>query len=59
VLQEFPRHTRGMLVGTVQGRTGITPYGAWVSRLGLWPLWILGLLPLAVALLARRRVAPR
>ncbi|MFO1218151.1 MAG: apolipoprotein N-acyltransferase [Burkholderiaceae bacterium] len=36
--------TRGVLDGTVQGRSGLTPYAFWVSRLGLWP-W-----PLAVAL---------
>ena len=41
----LPPHTRGVLAATVQGREGITPYAAWVSRLGLWPM-----LALAVAL---------
>jgi apolipoprotein N-acyltransferase len=36
----LPRHTRGVLEGEVAGRSGITPYAAWVSRLGLWPLWL-------------------
>ncbi len=31
--------TRGVLEGTVQGRTGLTPYAMWVSRTGLWP-WL-------------------
>ena len=33
------RHTRGVLVGDVQGKSGITPYAWWVSRFGLWPWW--------------------
>ncbi len=48
VTQALPRHTRGVLLGTVQGRTGtvasgggITPFAWWVSRFWLWPLWIL------------------
>jgi apolipoprotein N-acyltransferase len=39
----LPRYTRGVLTGEVQGRSAITPYAWWVSRLGLWPLWLLAL----------------
>ena len=39
VTQLLPRHTRGLLVGEVQGRNGITPYARWAARFGLWPWW--------------------
>jgi len=52
----LPRHTRGVLTGEVEGRSGITPFAWWVSRLGLWPLWGLALAPLAFAAW-RRRIA--
>ncbi|MHB1198236.1 MAG: apolipoprotein N-acyltransferase [Polaromonas sp.] len=52
VTQSLPRLTRGVLVGEVQGRSGITPYAWWVSRYGLWPLWALGLAVVAGAGLA-------
>ena len=52
----LPRHTRGVLTGEVEGRSGITPFAWWVSRLGLWPLWGLALAALAFAAW-RRRVA--
>ncbi len=59
VTHSLARHTRGVLTGEVHGRDAITPYAWWVSRFGLWPLW---LLPLAVAGLAmwrgKRRPAP-
>ena len=40
VTHSLPRHTRGALVGEVQGRSGTTPYAWWASRFGMWPLWI-------------------
>lgn len=39
----LPRLEPGVLKGQVEGRTGTTPYAWWVSRFGLWPLWLLGL----------------
>ncbi|SFB92302.1 apolipoprotein N-acyltransferase [Polaromonas sp. OV174] len=55
VTHSLPRHTRGALVGEVQGRASITPYAWWVGRFGLWPLWALGLTVVGLALLFRRR----
>lgn len=55
VTHALPRHTRGTLVGEVQGRNGITPYAWWVARYGLWPLWALGLALAGLALLRRLR----
>jgi apolipoprotein N-acyltransferase len=53
------RHTRGVLVGEVQGRSGLTPFARWSARWGLLPLWALGLLPVAVLAWRRwRRVGP-
>jgi apolipoprotein N-acyltransferase len=39
VTHSLPRHTRGVLVGQVEGRSGITPYAWWAARFGLWPWW--------------------
>jgi apolipoprotein N-acyltransferase len=57
VTQQLPRLTRGVLSGDVEGRTTTTPYVAWLSRLGLLPLWILGLAAAALPLLRRREEA--
>jgi apolipoprotein N-acyltransferase len=55
VTASLPRNTRGVLEGMVEGRTGTTPYAWWVSRFGLWPLWLGGL---AVWAWAVRRTRP-
>ncbi|MBX9611352.1 MAG: apolipoprotein N-acyltransferase [Burkholderiales bacterium] len=55
VTRELPRLTRGALLGEVEGRDGLTPYARWVSRFGLWPLWVLAGLLVGLALLVRRR----
>ena len=41
VTHSLERYTRGVLVGEVEGRNGITPYAWWVARAGLLPLWLL------------------
>jgi apolipoprotein N-acyltransferase len=43
VTAALPRLSEGVLDGAVQGRTGLTPFAWWVSRWGLWPLWLLAL----------------
>jgi apolipoprotein N-acyltransferase len=53
VTAALPRHTQGVLESTVQGRTGITPYAWWVSRGGLWPIWLLAIAIVFVAARAR------
>ena len=55
VTQSLPRYTRGVLLGEVQGRNGITPYAWWVSKFGLWPLWLLACSAVALALARRLR----
>ena len=55
VLHTLERHTRGVLTGEVDGQTGITPYAAWASRFGLWPLWLLGLGVALFAVFLRQR----
>ncbi len=56
VTHSLPPHTRGVLEGTVQGRSGNTPFAAWASRLSLWPLLALALA--VVGLATRRRAGP-
>jgi apolipoprotein N-acyltransferase len=59
VTHQLPRLTRGVLEAEVEGRTGITPYAFWVSRLRLWPLWGLALVVVAFTLWRRRPPAGR
>jgi apolipoprotein N-acyltransferase len=49
VTHSLQSHTRGVLVGEVQGRSGITPYASWASRFGQWPLWLFAISILLVA----------
>ncbi len=56
ITAELPRYTQGVLTGDVVGRSGITPYAWWVSRFGLWPLWLIGLLVLFGAWRAHRKI---
>ncbi len=64
VTQSLPRHTRGVLLAQVQGRSGteangwgITPFAWWAARFGLWPLWIFGVGMAALAIFQARRSA--
>jgi apolipoprotein N-acyltransferase len=52
VTHALQRHTRGVLTGMVEGRTGLTPFAWWVSRVALWPYWLVGFGVLAVAMIA-------
>jgi apolipoprotein N-acyltransferase len=38
VTAALPTFTRGVLLATVQGRDGLTPFARWASVAGLWPL---------------------
>ncbi|WBY04015.1 apolipoprotein N-acyltransferase [Ramlibacter tataouinensis] len=57
VTHALERFSRGVLTGEVQGREGVTPYAQWAARLGLWPLWLLGLAPAFAAMVRLRRRA--
>ncbi|MDB5898909.1 MAG: lnt [Ramlibacter sp.] len=57
VTHALPRHTRGVLVGDVEGGTGLTVFARWASEFGLLPLWGLALLAAVLAYFGRRRAA--
>ena len=57
VTHSLPRLTRGVLEAEVEGRAGLTPYAMWVSRFGLWPLWVASLLVVSVSDFRRRLTA--
>ncbi len=54
VTHNLPRYTQGVLQGAVEGRSGTTPFAWWAARLGLWPLWVLGVAVLVVGFVAHR-----
>ena len=53
VTHQLPRHTRGVLVGQVEGRSGITPYAWWAARYGMRPWWGLIFTIILIAACAR------
>jgi apolipoprotein N-acyltransferase len=57
ITSSLARNARGILVGSVEGRTGVTPYAWWVARFGLWPMWLLafGLVALALRTSLKKR----
>jgi len=57
VTHRLAPHVRGVLEAAVQGREGTTPFAWWAGRLGLLPLWALGLIGVAAAALRGRKTA--
>jgi apolipoprotein N-acyltransferase len=55
VVGMLERFTRGSLVGSYEGRTGLTPFARWAAAWGAWPLWCWTLLVVAWAWLVGRR----
>jgi apolipoprotein N-acyltransferase len=49
---------RGALEGAYEGRVGTTPFAWWAGRWGLWPLFGLALMALALAAGVRRGLRP-
>jgi apolipoprotein N-acyltransferase len=56
VFARLPTGVRGSLSVQVQARSGVTPLAAWMSRWGLMPLWLLGLLAVALPAWALARL---
>jgi apolipoprotein N-acyltransferase len=55
VTAQLAPYTQGVLLARAQGREGVTPYAAWAGRLGLWPLWLLGVGVAVAAVLSASR----
>ncbi|WP_296670285.1 apolipoprotein N-acyltransferase [Rhodoferax sp.] len=55
ITHALPPHTQAVLTAQVQGHIGNTVYANWVSRWGLWPLWLLALMVPGAFLLSGRR----
>lgn len=47
VLARLPEFRREVLTGSVEGRSGRTPYARWASAWGLGPLWLIALMLIA------------
>lgn len=50
VTHELARNTRGVLLGEVQGRNGVTPYARCTAKYRLWPLGLFSGLIVLIAL---------
>ncbi|MEY4100571.1 MAG: hypothetical protein RL300_1742 [Pseudomonadota bacterium] len=59
VLHAAEPHQAMALRGTVEGRSGITPYAWWVARWGLWPMLCMALALLLLAWVRRPAKASR
>ena len=55
MVASLPRFTAGVLEGSVEGRTGTTPYAWWAARFGLSPLWLLAAMTLCGIVVSERR----
>jgi apolipoprotein N-acyltransferase len=55
VTARLPADVEGELDAQVEGRIGDTPYGIWVAKLRLWPLWGLALAQLLFGVFMTRR----
>jgi apolipoprotein N-acyltransferase len=55
VVAQLPRFTRGSLIGTYEGRNGLTPFAQWASAWGLSPVWVLSCAVVLLALWRRQR----
>ncbi|MGL4667616.1 MAG: apolipoprotein N-acyltransferase [Saezia sp.] len=53
----LPSYTQGVLMGEVQGRSGLTPYAWWSGRFGLTPLVILSMMVLAFARFMQKKLS--
>jgi apolipoprotein N-acyltransferase len=55
VTARLPPDVEGELDAEVEGRIGDTPYGFWVAKLKLWPMWGLALAQILFVLLVPKR----
>jgi apolipoprotein N-acyltransferase len=58
VTAQWPPGERGVLLATVQGREGLTPFAWWAARAGLWPLVVAAWLAMGPALWLTRTRRP-